>query len=85
MCQLFRDPAPWCEMDSLLFFPCVGIPTHLHGNMKTWRNKAEKLLLYYSTVQFEKADITMVPVNASIVVGLSGFLVQNLYFKGFRF
>lgn len=73
MYQLFRDPAPWCEMDSLLYFPCVGIPTHFHGNPKTWRNKAQKLLLCYSSVQPEKADITMVPVNASVVVGLSGF------------
>lgn len=31
-----------------LFFCCVGIPTHFHGNLKSWRNKAQKLLLYYS-------------------------------------
>lgn len=63
MYQLFRDLAPWCEMDSLLFFPCVGIPTHFHGNLRIWRNVAWKLLLYYSIVLFRRAGITMVPVN----------------------
>lgn len=75
MHQLFRDPVPWCEMVGMLFFPCIGIPTHFCENLETWRNKSQKLLLYCTAVQLVKADITLVSVNAGIVVCLSEFPV----------
>lgn len=68
MYQLFRHPGPWCELDSLVIFPFCWDSLSFPWKPENLEEQSTEAIAVLEYVQ-------LMPVSASVVVGLAGFPV----------